>query len=162
MKYRDEILQTLFGGGILDYDMLEKCEYDFGDVLYYIKEFTTIEDMTFNDILLGAIKMYKDNLQEKIDEKRKELEDNLKYLKNKLDYVAYGKRELAELEIVEDELDKIYRLDAFTDIEYYLNYLETKIFIVDDEIRAIYKELLADEIDEENEKIGFVELDYRD
>lgn len=31
MTYKDEILQTLFGGGTADYAMLEKCNYDFED-----------------------------------------------------------------------------------------------------------------------------------
>ena len=52
---RDDILMTLFGGGSADYDMLDKCNYDFEDILRHIDSFTTREDMDFNDILIGAI-----------------------------------------------------------------------------------------------------------
>ena len=50
-------------------------------------------------------------------------------------------------------------MSPFDDIEYNTNYLDTQIWVLDDDIRAIYKELLADEISKENDEIGFVELD---
>ena len=45
---RDDILMTLFGGGSADYDMLDKCNYDFENILRHIDSFTTREDMDFN------------------------------------------------------------------------------------------------------------------
>lgn len=162
MTFKDEILQTLFGGGTADYEMLEKCGYDFEDILDYIKSFTSVDEMGFNDILLGAIDLYRSNLENAIENKKAEMEENLKYLENRLDYVAYGKRELMEIEVARVDLEKIEKLYPFDDIEYNTNYLDTQIWVADDDIRAIYKELLADEINKENEKIGFVELDYRD
>lgn len=156
---RDDILMTLFGGGIADYNMLDKCEYEFEDILRHIKMFTTIDEMEFNDILLGAIDKYRSNLESAIETKKREMEDNIKYLEKRLDYVAYGKSDLMEFEIAKADLDKLEQLYPFYDIEYFTNYLDTHIFINDDETRKIYKELLSKEVDEENEKIGFVELD---
>lgn len=159
ISFKDEILQELFGGGVADYAMLEKCNYDFADILEHIKMFTTIDKMTFNDILLGAIDEYRSNLENDIENKKREMEDNIKYLEKRLDYVAYGKSDLIEIEVIKEDLSKIEKLYPFDDIEYNTNYLDTQIWILDDEIKAIYKEFLADEIEKENEKIGFVELD---
>ena len=156
---RDDILITLFGGGIADYDMLDKCNYEFEDILRHIDSFTTREDMDFNDILIGAIDEYRSNLEKVIEDKKIEMADNLKYLEHKLDYCGYGKRELMEIEITKEDLNKIESLYPFDDIEYNTNYLDTQIWVADDDKKAIYKEFLSKEIDKENEKIGFVELD---
>lgn len=155
---KDDILMTLFGGGSADYDMLDKCNYDFEDILRHIDSFTTREDMDFNDILIGAIDEYRSNLEEAIENKKREMEDNLKYLENELEVCGYGKREIMEIESVKADLEKLKQLYPFDDIEYNTNYLDTQIWVVDDEIKAIYKEFLADEVKKENEKIGFVEL----
>lgn len=156
---RDDILMTLFGGGSADYDMLDKCNYEFEDILRHIDSFTSREDMDFNDILIGAIDEYRSNLEEAIENKKREMEDNLKYLENELEVCGYGKRELMEIEIAKEDLNKIESLYPFDDIEYNCNYLDTQIWVADDDKKAIYKEFLSKEIDEENEKIGFVELD---
>lgn len=159
LSFKDDILMTLFGGGIADYDMLEKCEYDFEDILSYIDSFCSREEMDFNSILLGAIDLYRSNLENAIENKKAEMEENLKYLENRLDYVAYGKTDLMEIEVARADLEKIEKLYPFDDIEYNTNYLDTQIWVADDEIKAIYKEFLSKEVDEENEKIGFCELD---
>lgn len=156
---RDDILITLFGGGIADYDMLDKCNYEFEDILRHIDSFTTREDMDFNDILIGAIDEYRSNLEKAIENKKKELEDNWKYLENELEVCGYGKREIMEIESVKADLEKLEQLYPFDDIEYNTNYLDTQIWVADDDKKAIYKEFLSKEIDKENEKIGFVELD---
>ncbi len=159
MSFKEEILCTLFGGGTADYDMLEKCNYDFEDVLGEIEGYTNRDNMTFNDFLIGAICVYKHNIQEKIDKKIEKKEDNIKYLKNKMSCCAYDKYDEMELSDTYEELEKLQTLCADDDIECFTNYLDTHIFINDEEVRAIYKELLADEVDAENDEIGFVELD---
>ena len=67
LSFKDDILQTLFGGGIADYEMLEKCEYDFEDILNDIKGFTSVDEMKFNDILLGAIDLYRLHIENAIE-----------------------------------------------------------------------------------------------
>ena len=66
-----------------------------------------------------------------------------------------------EMELLDNQkdLEKLGELSPFDDIEYNTNYLDTQIWVLDDDIKAIYKELLADEISKENDEIGFVELD---
>ena len=159
---KDEILQTIFGGGTLDWEMLEKCEYDFEDIYKNMKMFcSSYEDFDFNSILLGAIDLYKYHIQDKIDEKITETESDLKELERYIDenngnvdieYVDDKKR-------LEQKLEDLQKLYATDDIEYFTNYLYTSIFILNDEIRALYKKYLKEEIKAENELIGFVNLD---
>ena len=159
---KDEILQTIFGGGTLDWEMLEKCEYDFEDIYKNMKMFcSSYEDFDFNSILLGAIDLYKYHIQDKIDEKITETESDLKRLERYIDenngnvdieYVDDKKR-------LEQKLEDLQKLYATDDIEYFTNYLDTSIFILNDEIRALYKKYLKEEIKAENELIGFVNLD---
>ena len=158
---KDDILMTIFGGGTLDWEMLDKCEYDFEDIYEDMKMFcSSYEDFDFNSILLGAIDLYKYHIQDKIDEKITETESDLKELERYIDenngnvdieYVDDKKR-------LEQKLEDLQKLYATDDIEYFTNYLDTSIFIVDNEIRALYKKYLKEEIKVENELIGFVNL----
>ena len=159
---KDEILQTIFGGGSLDWNMLDKCEYDFEDIYKNMKMFcSSYEDFDFNSILLGAIDLYKYHIQDKIDEKITETESDLKELERYIDenngnvdieYVDDKKR-------LEQKLEDLQSLYASDDIEYFTNYLDTSIFIVNDEVRALYKKYLEEEVEKENELIGFCYLD---
>ena len=159
---KDEILQTIFGGGSLDWNMLDKCEYDFEDIYEDMKMFcSSYEDSDFNSILLGAIDLYKYHIQDKIDEKITETESDLKELERYIDenngnvdieYVDDKKR-------LEQKLEDLQSLYASDDIEYFTNYLDTSIFIVNDEVRALYKKYLEEEVEKENELIGFCYLD---
>lgn len=159
---KDEILQTIFGGGTLDWEMLEKCEYDFEDIYEDMKMFcSSYEDFDFNSILLGAIDLYKYHIQDKIDEKITETESDLKELENYEEMyngnIAYEYvNKIIDLRKQLEDLQKLYATD---DIEYFTNYSNTSIFIINDEIRALYKKYLKEEIKAENELIGFVNLD---
>lgn len=159
---KDDILMTIFGGGTLDWEMLNKCEYDFEDIYEDMKMFcSSYEDFDFNSILLGAIDLYKYHIQDKIDEKITETESDLKELERYIDenngnvdieYVDDKKR-------LEQQLEDLQSLYASDDIEYFTNYLDTSIFIVNDEVRALYKKYLEEEVEKENELIGFCYLD---
>ena len=162
MSFKDDILQTLFGGGIADYEMLEKCEYDFEDILKFINSFVSREEMDFNSILLGAIDLYRNNLEKAIENKIAEYESELKYLDDYEETCGGDRQIYYEILDYRDRIEKLEKLYPFDDIEYNTNYLDTQIWFADDEIKAIYREFLSKEIDKENEKIGFVELDYRD
>lgn len=159
---KDDILMTIFGGGTLDWEMLEKCEYDFEDIYKNMKMFcSSYEDFDFNSILLGAIDLYKYHIQDKIDEKITETESDLKELENYEEMyngnIAYEYiNKIIDLRKQLEDLQKLYATD---DIEYFTNYLDTSIFILNDEIRALYKKYLKEEIKAENELIGFVNLD---
>ena len=162
LSFKDDILQTLFGGGIADYEMLEKCEYDFEDILNDIKGFTSVDEMKFNDILLGAIDLYRLHIENAIENKISEYENELKYLDDYEETCGGSRETYYEILDYRDRIEKLNELYVFDDIEYNINYLDTQIWFANDEVKAIYREFLSKEIDEENEKIGFVELDYRD
>ena len=159
---KDDILMTIFGGGTLDWEMLDKCEYDFEDIYEDMKMFcSSYEDFDFNSILLGAIDLYKYHIQDKLDEKITETESDLKELERYIDenngnvdieYIDDKKR-------LEQQLEDLQSLYANDDIEYFTNYLDTSIFIVNDEVRALYKKYLEEEVEKENELIGFCYLD---
>ena len=47
---KDDILMTIFGGGTLDWEMLDKCEYDFEDIYEDMKMFcSSYEDFDFTN-----------------------------------------------------------------------------------------------------------------
>lgn len=161
MSFKDKLVQELLGGGILDWEMLDKCNYSCDDILDKIKMFTTIDEMDFNCILLGAIDLYRDNIDKSIREKIKETESELKELEDYSDmyngdiddeYVGKIIRLRKQLE----DLNGLYTTD---DIEYNTNYLDTNMWFVNDEVKELYKKYLSKEIEEENDKIGFVSLD---
>ena len=159
---KDEILQTIFGGGTLDWEMLEKCEYDFEDIYKNMKMFcSSYEDFDFNSILLGAIDLYKYHIQDKLDEKITETESDLKELERYSDENNNNidQKYIDEISNLRKQLEDLQKLYATDDIEYFTNYLDTSIFILNDEIRALYKKYLKEEIKAENELIGFVNLD---
>lgn len=159
ITFKEEILMNLLDCGSADLSLLEDINYDFVDIRDEVESFTTIQDMKFNDILVGAIYIFMNNINEIIENKVKEKEEEIKYLEDRLDYVAYGKRDLMEIEIAKEDLEKLNELYVYDDIEYYCNYLDNSIYIVDEDKKAIYKEFLSKEIDEENEKLGFCCLD---
>ena len=159
---KDEILQTIFGGGTLDWEMLEKCEYDFEDIYKNMKMFcSSYEDFDFNSILLGAIDLYKYHIQDKIDEKITETESDLKELERYSDENNNNidQKYIDEISNLRKQLEELQTLCVDDDISYYANYLDNSIYIVDDETRALYKKYLKEEIKAENELIGFVNLD---
>ena len=159
---KDEILQTIFGGGTLDWEMLEKCEYDFEDIYKNMKMFcSSYEDFDFNSILLGAIDLYEYHIQDKIDEKITETESDLKELERYIDENNgnVDQKYIDEISNLRKQLEELQTLCVDDDISYYANYLDNSIYIVDDETRALYKKYLKEEIKAENELIGFVNLD---
>lgn len=156
---KDDILYTIFGGGSLDYDMLDKCKYDFEDIYNNMKMFTTLDEADFNDILIGAIDLFRNNIESAINTKRQELEDKIKYLENKEKCCGYDKNDEIELRESQENLERLDDLYPSDDIEYNCNYLDTQIWFVDDEIKEIYRDILKDEIEKENDMLGFTSLD---
>lgn len=129
MDYK-ELLCELLNCGYLDIEMLSKIKYDFEDIkeTLYDMDYSMID---FESLLYGAIYLYRYNIQDVIDEK----------IRNK-----------------ENGYEELEKLNAWKDIECSVDYLDTHIYIVDDEIKEIYKKYLSDEISKENDLIGFVEL----
>lgn len=151
MKY--DVLQTLFkNGGTADWEMLEECNYDFQDIWNKMLQFVDIYNMEFNDILAGAGDVFKSNIEDAIQLKIKETYNVLNTLKE-------GTPEFEDNVLKVRELEN---LDPSTDIEMFTNCLDTRMYFKDADIQELYKTYLKDEIEEENNKIGFVYLDLEE
>ena len=158
---KDDILMTIFGGGTLDWEMLEKCEYDFEDIYEDMKSFCSLEDIDFSSILLGAIDLYRYHIDKEIEEKIKETESDLKELENYSDMYNGNINDeyVDKIHKLKEKLEKLQSLDIYEDMEDFINYLDTHIYINDEEKREIYRTYLSKEIEKENELIGFCYLD---
>ena len=148
---KDEILMELLECGCLDLAMLDDCEYDFYDVLNQCDSFTS--DPKFCDILYGAICLYMGNIDTKIQERISELDD----LMQELDEQGYADTE--EFTEYEEEQEALQTLNPYDDIEYFINFIDTSIYIRDERKKEIYRKYLSDIIDEEDKQIGFVSLE---
>ena len=153
---RNEILRTMFGGGSLDWDMLDKCSYNWEMIKQY-----DIIDMNFNSITESCMELYKQHIQDRLDEKITETESDLKELERYSDENNgnIDQKYIDEIENLKEQLEELQDLCVDNDIQYYANYLDNDIYIENDEIRELYKKYLAQEIKKENELIGFTELD---
>lgn len=129
MDYK-ELLCELLSCEYGDVEMLFKIKYDFEDIkkTLYDMDYSIID---FESLLYGCIYLYRYKIQDIIDEKIRNEEEGFEELK---------------------------QLDAWEDIECFVNYLDTRIYIRNDEIKEIYRKYLSDEISKENDSIGFVEL----
>lgn len=151
---------SMLNCGSLDLEMLDKCNYDYDDIKYNFDEMK-VKNIDLNTLLASCLNLYINHIQEKIDEKITETESDLKELERYIDenngnvdmqYVDNEKR-------LNHELEELQSLYAYDDIEYNTNYLDTYIYIVDDETRAIYQKYLEQEIENENEQLGFCSLE---
>ena len=160
MSFGEYFLNEIFGGGYLDWQMLDKCNYNVDDIIEDLKMNYGL-NFEFSDIVYTIITIYQKNIQEKIDNRISEIEIDLKDLEDYSDtYNGDIDREYTNKIIdLRTELEKLKELDTYNDIESFINYIDTHIYIYDDETRKVYKEYLSDIIEKENEEIGFVYLD---
>lgn len=154
------MIYDMLNCGSLDLEMLDKCNYNYDDIKYNF-ECISVKDLDFNTILASCLNLYLNHIQEKVDEKITELESEIKELERYIDEnngnvdIKY----VDDKERLYNELKELQSLYVYNDIEYFTNYLDTSIYIIDDEIKAIYKKYLEQEIESENEEIGFCYLD---
>ena len=137
--------------GYLDLEMLDKCDYDYDNIKDYLS-FMKVEDLDLNMLLEGCIQYYKDRVQNIIDEEITETESNLKGLEDYEDTyngnIAYEyTNKIIDLR---QKLEELQSLDSASDIEYYTNYLDTSVYIVDEDTKEIYRKYLRDKIEKEN------------
>ena len=148
---KDEILMELLECGILDLAMLDDCEYDFYDVYEECQSFT--DQPKFCDILCGAICIYQRNIRTAIEDRISELDNLMEELDDQ------GLADTEEFAEYEEEQDALKELDPFEDIEYFINFIDTSIWIPDEHKKEIYGKYLSNIINEEDQQIGFVSLE---
>ena len=167
---KDEILQTIFGGGTLDWEMLEKCEYDFEDIYKrfkcykeyndYMEQFANKEVYDITDY--GKAKAYREMeierthniLNESVKLYDLTKDEKMKSLDNFLEMYEYcilksetnnGKYEIYDLQLdsVLDDEDKTLK--------------ETIIRVVD---MAVDNEVNNREFITDEEGIEYINADY--
>lgn len=155
------ILCSLLECGYADLNILNKCNYEYEEIEKHIIDiYGEDTKITLTKILCGAIIHYKSRVQNKIDEMIFELECEIKDIEQLNDEMQEIKEEdKTKLDRLYQEKEDLENLNAYDDIEDFINYIDTHIYITDEELKAIYNKYLSDYIEEENDEIGFVSLD---
>lgn len=129
------ILITLFGGGELDWQDIGKTYYDWKDIFDYViyEGGKTIEECEINDLYWAILELALQDLSDKMQDKMQERSEDFKYCSN--------------------NIDKFF--------EIYANCLDTHLtFIGREELGKEIQEVMADEIEEINNKIGFTRIEF--
>ena len=170
IKNSEWVLMHLLKCGQCDLSILDDIRYDLDDIL---DELVEDNNLSLDSIIIAVFKksvrelndsindikpdVYEDlqildetlpkqsDSVEVIDRKEAELDANSYYLSNKYD-MEWGDNISAYIE----ELSEI---NPFSDIEWYINYLDTHIYIANHQ--DIYRRFFADQISEIEDKIGF-------
>lgn len=147
------ITSTLLGCGNMDLSMLYSIEYDLSDILDYLEDIGAI--IGLNELLEGAIELFRRNIQNKIDDIKEEyhnLRGELGDSRDKDDLKFKKEYDLA--------LEDLEKIDIYEDTSYYVNYIDSSIeWDCSDELKDIYKKYLNEVIDNENNMLGFTYLD---
>lgn len=153
------ILSDLLGCGTFDLQLFEKCSYDYDTIMDNVLGLG--EEKDYGLIVLGCIYQFQNNIQEQINVLDYDIDCSIKQLEQISDENNghLTEAEAKELERLWKEKEELEELNPRDDIEYFINYLDTQIYISDDEIKQKYSKYLSDFIQEENEMIGFCELD---
>ena len=154
------MLCEMLNCGYLDLEMLDKCNYDYEDIKGYFEDYR-IKDINLEIIIDSIISFYISNINEKIENKITEIETELKELERYSDENNgnIDNETIDKIEYLRQELEDLQELNVDNDITYYINYLDTHLYINDNDTREIYNKYLSEEIEEENNKIGFCYLD---
>lgn len=154
------MLCEMLNCGYLDLEMLDKCGYDYEDIKHYFDNYT-IREIDLGIIMKSCLEHYIYNISEKLENIITETETELKELERYSDENNgnIDNETIYKIEYLRQELEDLQELNVNEDIEYYFNYLDTSMYIANEEIREIYNKYLSEEIEEENKQIGFVELD---
>lgn len=152
------ILMNLLNCGVCDLDLLEDINYDLDDILDYLKE---NGDLNINSIfrevfIAGALE-----LQEEFDSQKDEIRERIleRLQEEKAECIADGmtEEEIEECEehqqLINDlELLKNAKLKPKDDLDYYLNYQDTHVFMKHIEF---YRKWLSKEVDNIEDKMGW-------
>lgn len=141
--WKDDLLTTLLDCGYGDLSLLEDCEYDMDEIIDDCKE--VFGDLNINNLVRVMFEFGLRDIEQAVGDRICELEaiDNV--------------RELDEDE--ELELAALQELSPFDDMESFHNYLDTHIWIEDDEKKSTYTTYLSEALDRFYEMTGF-EITY--
>lgn len=151
MTTQQAILTKILNCGYCDLDLLEDIQYDLDEI---IDDCMENECLSFNEILHGVFWMGASDLQNAFDENRYEIRCAiLEALKNeKEEFIDNGEMTQEELEDCEEhkqlvsdlELIDNYMLNPKDDLDYFMNYQDTHVYMKHIDF---YKRWMKEDID---------------
>jgi hypothetical protein len=126
--------------GWRDLDILEDCKYSMGELLEYNKDLGG-ENPDINELCYAMFQMALNDVQEAIDERLEQMREDL----NSEEISEKGKA------VIEEILDM--NLDIRDDVETFHNFIDTHIYIINNE--SIYMEYFARELEIFDDATGF-------
>lgn len=138
--WKDALLCSIFDCGIADLGLLEDCKYDMYKIIDECEEM--FGDLHINDVIRTMFYFGLCEIEDTIDGRILELED-----------ILSDGGELDEAESL--ELATLRELDPFNDIRSSHNFIDTHIWIYDEDKKTDYTTYLSEALDHFYEMTGF-------
>lgn len=158
MAKQDEILATLLECGIDDLNLLEDIDYDLEDILNELMEndSLSLHNILEEIFLKGAIELQerfnlrKEEIKQEIDNaliEEKEKWFNSGEIQEEFEETEEYKELINDLRLIENE-----ELNPENDLDYYLNYLDTHVYMKNIDF---YRKWTEGEVEDIEIKMGF-------
>ena len=153
MTKQQEILTNLLNCGTEDLKLLEDIEYDLDDILEYLKE---SGDFNINSIFREVFKKGAIDLnyafREREEEIREQILDEMKAAKE--EYPDYDLENDEDYQTLVNDLNLLNneKLNPIEDLDYYLNYYDTHVYMPHIDF---YKRYMPDVVDEIETNMGW-------
>lgn len=138
--FREDLLTTILDCGYGDLYLLEDCMYELSEIIEECK--CTYGILEINNLVRTMFIFGLRDIKHAID-------DRLEMF----DFIVEERGRLTKAEI--EERDALEYLDPFQDIESFHNYLDTSIWINDEEKKKVYEKYLSDALENFTEMTGF-------
>ena len=153
MTKQEEILINLLDCGTADLELLEDIEYDLDDILEYLKE---SGDFNINSIFREVFKKGAIDLNYAFREREEEIREQI------LEEIQTTKEEYPDYDLEKDEdyqelvnnLDLLdnEKLNPIEDLDYYLNWQDTHVYM---EHIEFYRKYMPDVVEEIETNMGW-------
>ena len=145
MTKQQEILTNLLNCGTEDLELLEDIEYDLDDILEYLKK---SDDFNINSIFREVFMKGASDLEEAFENQKEEIKEQIlnEMRIHMFDLMKYD--ELAnDLELLDSD-----KLKPTRDLNYYVNYLDTHVYMKHIDF---YRRYMPDVVDEIESNMGW-------
>lgn len=159
MSVKDIILTNLLDCGTADLDMLEDINYDMDEIIDELRE---NDNLSLHSIFAVVFRKAGEELAEAFEEQKEEIRSCIEYeLKTEREEcIESGEMTEEELEETEEHISLVDDLKLLTDgtldpkndITYYLNCLDTHVYL---ENLDFYQRYMENTIDDIEDKMGF-------
>ena len=153
MTKQEEILTNLLDCGTEDLKLLEDIKYDLYDILEYLKEYGSVNiNSIFREVFdKGAIDLNYAFIERK-DEIREQILEEMQTAKE--EYPDYDLEKDEDYQELVNDLDLLdnEKLNPIEDLDYYLNYLDTHVYM---EHIDFYRRYMSDVVDTIETNMGW-------